>query len=68
MDFAAKQRIKDIRNDIALLEMQLDRTDKNESIRCEDGRYKYNRVIILDQLLELRTRLRKEMEDFIDDV
>ena len=68
MNSTAQQRIKDIRNDIALLEIKLDRTAKNDSFKDGDGRYINSRSVILGQLLELRMRLQKEMEDITDDL
>ena len=61
MDTAAKQRIKDMRYDIAKLELKLNRTDIRAGFYNDDGDFVNSRTVIMDQLMELRFRLKEEL-------
>lgn len=62
MDSAAKQRIKDMRFDIAKLELKLNNTDVNDTFPNDKGEFVNCRSVIYGQLLELRQRLKAEIE------
>ena len=61
MDSAAKQRVKDMRFDIAKLELKLNRTAVNAGFYNDEGRFVNSRAVIMDQLMELRFRLKEEL-------
>ena len=62
MDDRTKQAIKDMRYDIAKLELKLNNTARNAHFSTPDGMIRNKREVIQEQLLELRQRLKAVLE------
>lgn len=62
MDSKTKQAIKDMRFDLARLELKLNRTEQGDYYRVPDGTKFNKREVIEDQILELRMRLKEMLE------
>lgn len=58
MDDKTRQAIKDMRFDLAKLELRLYQTPENARISFPDGTVRHCREIIEDQILEVRSRLK----------
>lgn len=62
MDKRIMEAIRDMRKDLALLEVQLSQTKQGDYYRCPDGHKIDKQSLLEDQILELRQRLKEEVE------
>lgn len=68
MDKRVMQAISDMRKDLARLELKLSQLKQGDYYRLPDGTKFDKRSVLEDQILELRQRLKEELERQKDEV
>lgn len=67
MDSRTRQAIKDMRRDLAILEVQLDRIKNGDCYNPIGGQPFSKRAVLEDQILELRMRLKEMLKQEDED-